>query len=122
MSVYVYSVCVVLCVRSGLATGWSPVQGVLPTVCRLRNWKSGQGPTKGCRAIDRDRYIDWFWDGSNSPFLPYDICHEICSIGVCICKSQFCVCLLKISFQMWNKSCAIALVKDVLGVNSRHNA
>jgi hypothetical protein len=25
-------VCVVLCVGSGLATGWSPVQGVLPTV------------------------------------------------------------------------------------------
>jgi hypothetical protein len=37
-------VCVVLCVGSGLATGWSPVQGVLPTVYRLRNWKSGQGP------------------------------------------------------------------------------
>jgi hypothetical protein len=30
MSVCVYSVCVVLCVGSGLATGWSPVQGVLP--------------------------------------------------------------------------------------------
>jgi hypothetical protein len=31
--------CVVLsCVCSGLATGWSPVQGVLPTVVGLRNW------------------------------------------------------------------------------------
>jgi hypothetical protein len=28
----VYSVCVALCVGRGLATGWSPVQGVLPTV------------------------------------------------------------------------------------------
>jgi hypothetical protein len=36
-------VCVVLCVDSGLTTGWSPVQGVLPIVYRLRNWKSGQG-------------------------------------------------------------------------------
>jgi hypothetical protein len=27
--------CVCVC---GLATGWSPVQGVLPTVLRLRNW------------------------------------------------------------------------------------
>jgi hypothetical protein len=45
-------VCVVLCVDSDLATGWSPVQGVLPTVYRLRNWKSGQGPTKSCKAID----------------------------------------------------------------------
>jgi hypothetical protein len=46
MDVYVclFCVCVVLCVGSGLATGWSPVQGVLPTVYRLRNWKSGQGP------------------------------------------------------------------------------
>jgi hypothetical protein len=40
MSVCVYSVfCVVLCVGIGLATGWSPVQGALPTVYRLRNWE-----------------------------------------------------------------------------------
>jgi hypothetical protein len=31
--------CVVLCVGSGLATGWFPDQGVLQTVYRLRNWK-----------------------------------------------------------------------------------
>jgi hypothetical protein len=30
--VCVYSVCIVLCVGSGLATGWSPVQGVLSSV------------------------------------------------------------------------------------------
>jgi hypothetical protein len=29
-------VCVVLCVGSGLETGWSPVQGVLPIACRIR--------------------------------------------------------------------------------------
>jgi hypothetical protein len=51
--VRLFYVCVVLCVGSGLATGWSPVQGVLPAVYRLRSWKSGQGPKKGCRAIDR---------------------------------------------------------------------
>jgi hypothetical protein len=44
-----FRVCVVLFVDRGLAKGWSPVQGVLPTV--YRNWKSGQGPTKGFRAI-----------------------------------------------------------------------
>jgi hypothetical protein len=38
-----FCVYVVLCVDSGVATGWSPVQEVLPTVCRLRNWKSCQG-------------------------------------------------------------------------------
>jgi hypothetical protein len=30
--------CVVVCVGSDLATGWFPVQGVLPTVQRSRNW------------------------------------------------------------------------------------
>jgi hypothetical protein len=55
--VHLFCVCVVLCVGSGLATGWSPAQGVLPIVCRLRNWKSGQGPTKGCRAIDRSQIV-----------------------------------------------------------------
>jgi hypothetical protein len=44
--VRVFCVFVVLCVGSGLATGWSPVKGVLPTVYRLRNWKSGQGPQR----------------------------------------------------------------------------
>jgi hypothetical protein len=38
--VHLFYVCVVLCVGSGRATGWSPVQGVLPTVYGLRNWKA----------------------------------------------------------------------------------
>jgi hypothetical protein len=46
MDVYVrlFSVCVVMCVGSGFATGWSPVQGLLPAVYGLRNWKSGYRP------------------------------------------------------------------------------
>jgi hypothetical protein len=61
LCVCLFCVCVVLCVGSGLGTGWSPVQGVLPTVYGLRNRESGQGPTRGCRAIDReiDRQIDF---------------------------------------------------------------
>jgi hypothetical protein len=48
-----FCACVVRCVGSGLATAWALVEGVLLTVyIGLRNWKSGQGPTKGCRAID----------------------------------------------------------------------
>jgi hypothetical protein len=35
MRVCVRSICVALCVGSGLATGRSPVQGVLPTVYRI---------------------------------------------------------------------------------------
>jgi hypothetical protein len=34
-----FCVCVVLFVGSGLATGWSPVQGVLPTVYRIKKLK-----------------------------------------------------------------------------------
>jgi hypothetical protein len=44
--VRLFCVCVVLCVRTGLATGWSPVQGVLPTVYRikkLKNWSRFKG-------------------------------------------------------------------------------
>jgi hypothetical protein len=48
--VRLFCVCVVLCVGKGIVKGWSPFQGVLPRM-GSRNWKSGQGPTKGCRAI-----------------------------------------------------------------------
>jgi hypothetical protein len=46
-----YSVCVVLCVGRGLARGWSPVEGVLQTVYRIKKLKRDQGPTKCSRAI-----------------------------------------------------------------------
>jgi hypothetical protein len=39
MSVYVYSVFVMPRVGSGLATGWSPVQGVLPTVYTIHSFR-----------------------------------------------------------------------------------
>jgi hypothetical protein len=38
MSVCVYSMFVLSCIRSGLTTGWSPVKGILPTVLGWRNW------------------------------------------------------------------------------------
>jgi hypothetical protein len=47
-----FCVCVVLCVDSGLATDWSPTQGVLPTLYRLRNRKATK-VHKGCRAMNR---------------------------------------------------------------------
>jgi hypothetical protein len=49
--VRLFCVCVVVCVGSCLATGWSPVQGVLLDVYRIKKLKSGPNPTKGCRAI-----------------------------------------------------------------------
>jgi hypothetical protein len=53
MSACLYSVCVVLCVGSGLATGWSPVQGVLLTVYGIKKLKKRPRSTKGSRATDR---------------------------------------------------------------------
>jgi hypothetical protein len=47
MSVSVYSVCVVLCVGSGLATGWSPAQGVLHTAYKIKKLRKRSGPNKG---------------------------------------------------------------------------
>jgi hypothetical protein len=44
--VRLFCVCVVLCVGSGLATGWSPVQGVLPTVYRIKKWKKRRRSNK----------------------------------------------------------------------------
>jgi hypothetical protein len=38
-STHLFCVYVVLCVRSGLAKGWSPIQGVLPTVYRIKKLK-----------------------------------------------------------------------------------
>jgi hypothetical protein len=56
-----FCVCVVLCVGSGLATGWSHIQGVLPTVYGIRNWKSCQSPTKGLQShrLDTHRLCLW---------------------------------------------------------------
>jgi hypothetical protein len=45
--VRLFCVCVVLCVGSGLATGWSPVQGVLPTVYSIKKLKKRPGFNKG---------------------------------------------------------------------------
>jgi hypothetical protein len=49
---FLFCVCVVMCVGSGVATGWCPVQGVLPSVYRIKKLKeSSQGPKKGCRIL-----------------------------------------------------------------------
>jgi hypothetical protein len=56
MDVYVRLFCVhvVLCVDSGLASGWSPVKVVLPTVCRINKLK--KRPRSNKRTVER--YID----------------------------------------------------------------
>jgi hypothetical protein len=45
--VRLFYVCVVLCVGSGLATGSSPAQGILPTMYKSNKLKKRPGPNKG---------------------------------------------------------------------------
>jgi hypothetical protein len=42
-----------LCADSGLLTGWSPSKESHRLCKRLRTWKSGQAPRKGCRATEK---------------------------------------------------------------------
>jgi hypothetical protein len=68
MAVCIYSVCVVLCVGSSLAMGWSPVQGVVPTVYRIRKLNKRPGPNKGL-------YNHWWmneWMNEIVPTVLYD--------------------------------------------------
>jgi hypothetical protein len=61
-----FSFCIVLCVGSGLVTGWSLIQRALPTVYkRLRNWRRGQGPTKGCRTVDEWKWMNAYFGSTN---------------------------------------------------------
>jgi hypothetical protein len=41
------------CVDRGLATGWSPVQRVLPSMYKIKKLKKEAKVHKGCRAIGR---------------------------------------------------------------------
>jgi hypothetical protein len=63
--VLLFCVCVVLRVGSGLVTADPPPKESYQLCIRLKNWKSAQGPTKDCRAIDRyiDRRMDGWMDG-----------------------------------------------------------
>jgi hypothetical protein len=51
--VHLFCVCVVLCVGRGLATGWSPMQGALRTVWRIKTEKAAKVQQKDCRDTDR---------------------------------------------------------------------
>jgi hypothetical protein len=56
VSVHLLCVCIDLCIGNGLATLWSPSMDFCRLCIRSRNWKSGQGQTKDCRAIDRQLF------------------------------------------------------------------
>jgi hypothetical protein len=55
MSVCVYTVFLLSCVQVAALRRADPPSKESYRLCiGLRNWKSGQGPTKGCRCIDDD--------------------------------------------------------------------
>jgi hypothetical protein len=71
MDVYV---CVLFCIYvAALRRAEPPGQGFLPTVYRLRTWKSDQGPTKGCRAITEENSNTLLW-----AYLQCSSLHEYC--------------------------------------------
>jgi hypothetical protein len=52
--VYMFSCVCVACLGRGLATSWSPVQGVLPPVYRLGNWnKKRPRPTRAVEPLKK---------------------------------------------------------------------
>jgi hypothetical protein len=66
MSVYIYSVLMLSCVGSGLATGWSPVQGVLPTVCRIKKLKWTKSFVDAlCSSGSNRNMIEWMSEWMN---------------------------------------------------------
>jgi hypothetical protein len=70
----------VLCVGSGLATSWSPVQGVLLTVYRIKKLKTGRGP-KGRRAIETKKHEIFVWN------FGCETSRGAAPLGICVCPS-----------------------------------
>jgi hypothetical protein len=82
--VHLFCVCALLCVGSGLAKGSTPSKGCYRLCIGSRNWKSGQGPAKGFRAIiiitttlNGSSVLAAFWSdlrGSPSPATVFYLC------------------------------------------------
>jgi hypothetical protein len=96
MSVYVYSV-FVLCVGSGLATGSSPVQGVLSTVYRFKKLKKAakaQRAVEPCREREKSvlslplSYV-WIW-----LFSKYGL--RIIDVVTCIFPLNYLECVIPV--------------------------
>jgi hypothetical protein len=79
MSVCVLSMFILSCVDRGLTTGWSPAQGVLPTVSKINNFTimNGHRPESLIRQGRRRRRRYWKWCGALWGLIPAFICREI---------------------------------------------
>jgi hypothetical protein len=88
--VCLFCICVVLCVGSSLATGWFPVQGVLPSVCRIKNLKKSDQVPKGRRAIERERENRRKWKSLdvNQPKFRGKSCPTVHPLQLCYQQSR----------------------------------
>jgi hypothetical protein len=88
--VCVYSVCVVLCLGRGLATIWSLVRGVLPSVKVIMKLKEEARAHGGCRGSEKQNHIctevwtpcanrEWVCALEN-----FQWCGELCFAGAAI--------------------------------------
>jgi hypothetical protein len=57
-----FCICVVLCVSSGLEMGWSLVQGVLPTVYRIKKLKKRLRSNRRATEPQTDGWMDGWMD------------------------------------------------------------
>jgi hypothetical protein len=97
--VLLFYVCVVLCVGRGLATGWFPVQGGLPSVYKIRILKRRPRSTKkDCRVIDKsilNNMTTFRW--GIEQFI-VDIAMFCCSLCVSYMCNNLTCCVTKASF------------------------
>jgi hypothetical protein len=96
-----FCVCVVLCIGSGLATGWSLLQGVTPSVKMITELKKRPGPWMGWKSHCKRnigsipmtvaaRLKPWtIFALSNSGFLGWNPTQR-----VDVCVRLFCVCVV----------------------------
>jgi hypothetical protein len=68
--VRLFWVCVVLWVGSGLATGWSPVQAILPSVYRIKKLKQRRRGRIDPRFLDLDTSYRWMISFTPLPLYP----------------------------------------------------
>jgi hypothetical protein len=107
LCVCLFCVCVVLSVGSGFAMGWSPVQGVLPTVQRIKKPKKRPRPIKRAQrsinnnvihAVNTVPWRVWWTKGLLKRGKHANYIWEICYISTLafsgLCYTVFlCVCV-----------------------------
>jgi TorA maturation chaperone TorD len=107
-----------VCIGSGLATGWSPIQGVLPTVLGLRNWPETKRFMDAlCSKVGatgkREREITY-----TKMFINNLMQSTLCYGSVWLRISVLLLLLLKASNVLWTKHLSVqCIVLNLLMIN-----